>query len=572
MIKKIFILFLFCLLSVICHLSSVSAMPPHPLVYDTGPLSREWQALVTKPRLPVPKMLSEHIAARVSTIGTAKLVVILVEFTDVTASTSHGKTYFDNLMFSQNKGYGSMYDYYQEVSDNQLSITGTTGTRWYKSAQTMRYYGADGVEVDGLNGSIANLVIEAVQLADSDIDFAQYDSDGDNIVDHLVIIHAGYGQENTETTNNIWSHRGAFTVVENGVEDKKGYLTKDNVHVQSYTMVSEYSAMGVFAHEFGHDLGLPDLYNTQSTIGGVSVVGDWDLMDGGAWLGPNKNGTVPAHLSVWSKMKLGWITPLELTRKTSGVSVAPQGTNSAYKIPLAVANDPLREYFLLEYRIRDGFDRYLPGDGLLIWHIDDSILDLPATDSLGNAGTAQDLNIVNSEPYVPHRAVDLVEADGTDATTDASDPFPGTGNVTKFLDPQNLPYNKKPANFSMLNIAGAGSTNMTFDYYSLVFDLPLDITETYSYSNGGAANIKIITTNLVEEGDLSLRIFTILGELVKEVPGRRILAVDYDDNKVVYEYVWDKSNEHGQKVASGVYLYIFKIGRKMKTGKIAIIK
>ncbi|MDD5491378.1 MAG: M6 family metalloprotease domain-containing protein [bacterium] len=578
--KKISIVLLFLLSTINYQLSTVVAAPPHPLIYDTGPLSSEMQALVTKPRIAVPLIMPEHISSRAITSGTTKVAAILIEFSDVTASASHTKTYFDNLLFSQDTGYNSLHDYFKEVSEGQLTVTGTTGARWYKSTKAMSYYGSDGPQgTDSLYTDISNLVIEAVQQADADINFAQYDLDGDGIVNHVIIIHAGDGQEDhddndVENIHNIWSHSGSFTVINNNTVDEKGYLTNDGVHVKNYTMLSEYSPVGTFVHEFGHDLGLPDLYNTQ-IHGGTSVVGEWDLMDFGSWLGPNRDGSRPAHIGAWGKQFLHWVTPVALTQQEIAVPIYPSGTQSVYKIPLVTASDPASEYFLAEYRRKAEFDLYLPGEGLLIWHIDDAILNYETHDSYGNSGTALDLNVVNSEPYVPHRAVDVEEADRTDKTSEASDPFPGTGGVTSFISPYNSAYNNKQSQFSILNISDAGGSFMTFDIYQAIFTKLPDVTDIYSYPNPsttGQAKLKIITTNLVETKNIELKIYSISGELIREVKTGEIRQIAISDNKVEYEYSWDGRNNEGEKVASGVYLFWYKANNIDKVGKIAILR
>lgn len=574
--KLLFVFLIFLLLATRdARRTTLFAAPPHPLIYDTGPLSPDLQALVTKPRIAVPPIPAEYVSRRAITTGTAKVAAILIEFTDVTASAIHSKTYFDNMLFSQNTGNNSLYDYFKEVSESQLAVTGTTGARWYKSSRSMSYYGADSsAGVDTYYTDISNLVIEAVQQADADINFAQYDLDGDGIVNHVIIVHAGYGQEDTGDTDNIWSHSGSFTVTSGGVTDSNGYLTNDGVHIKNYTMMSEYSKVGTFVHEFGHDLGLPDLYNTQS-IGGTTVVGNWDLMDGGSWLGPGQDGTRPAHIGAWGKQYLDWITPVALEQQEIAVPVHISGTQSVYKIPLLTADDPLKEYFLVEYRRKINFDQYLPGEGLLFWHIDDAMLDYETSDSAGNTGTASDLNVVNSEPYVPHRAVDLVEADNTDKTSEASDPFPGTRGITSFSSPNNDAYSQKSSPFSILNISDAGGSTMTFDIYQAVFTMAPDITDVYSYPNPsttGQTKLKIVTTNLVETKNIELRIYDLSGELIREAKSGEISQVAISDNKAEYEYTWDGKNEDREKIASGIYIYWFKADNKEKVGKVAILK
>ena len=154
--------------------------------------------------------------------------------------------------------------------------------------------------------------------------------------------------------------------------------------------------MGVFAHEFGHALGLPDLYDTTGVSEGV---GEWSLMGSGSWLGISKDGDRPAHLDSWSKSVLGWVSPTQVS--TSSVSQIKRVENNSVVYQLLDnpngVTDWTRtgtgkgEYFLVENREKTGFDAALPGEGLLIWHIDESI--------------------GNNTNYL-HKLVDLEEADG----------------------------------------------------------------------------------------------------------------------------------------------------------------
>lgn len=290
-----------------------------------------------------------------TTIGTTKAIVILIGFTDAQASSTHTPSYFNNLLFSTSSGAKSLTNYYNEVSYNQLNIVGTASPKCYTSSHTMSYYGADSsTGIDDVNGRISKLAEEAISLAANDINFAQYDGDGDGVVDHVIIIHAGNDQASSGVSKDIWSHQRDLNMV------------VDGVRINSYTMLAEGSPLGTFAHEFGHDIGLPDLYNTDT---GSGVVWDWDLMDDGSW---NNNGNTPAHPSAWSKIQLGWITPITVTTQTT-VNIPQLETNqynSVYKI--SSSNMPSTEYFLVENRQKTGFDSYLPDDGIVIWHIDEA--------------------------------------------------------------------------------------------------------------------------------------------------------------------------------------------------------
>ena len=308
-------------------------------------------------------------------IGTENAVVILINFTDKSQGPSYTPSHYDNLLFNQSVSANSMYNYYKEVSYGKLNTTGTVGPKWYQSNHTLSYYGADTGPFDSNphtsddgNTNIFELAREAVQLADANIDFSQYDKDSDGIVDHVIIVHAGEGQESSYVTTDIWSHKWTIYNYYDGIGWVNDGETVDGVKVVDYTMLAEDSPLGTFAHEFGHDLGLPDLYNTSS--GGGTVVGSWCLMDQGSW---NDGGDTPSHLSAWCKIDLGWIAPT-LVNSTSTYFVNQVETNAeAYKVTTPALESEI-EYFLVENRENVGYDQYLPDEGILIWHIDDGYI------------------------------------------------------------------------------------------------------------------------------------------------------------------------------------------------------
>ncbi len=296
------------------------------------------------------------------------------------------------------QGYLNLHSYYNESSLGKLNITGDV-TDWVNSSYNMSYYGADGTFIDDFNGPIYKLVTEAVHKADNSTDFSQYDANGDGVVDHLFIVHAGQAQEGLGgSKDDIWSHNWA---VLDANLSQPGYqaLTVDGVQVYTYSMVSEYSPVGTWAHEFGHDLGLPDLYDIDGSSQGV---GRWDVMGTGSW---NGGGKYPSELSAWSKFKLGWVTPVDVQGPLHNISLDQVETGGpVYRLRIG---DPQNsnEYFLLENRQQVGFDQKLPGSGLLIWHVDEAR---------------------TSNTDDTHRLVDLEEADeatGGDTPSDSGDPW-----------------------------------------------------------------------------------------------------------------------------------------------------
>ena len=337
------------------------------------------------------------------TTGTARIVVLLIDFTDVAPGTSHNGSYFDGRMNAAGTSARSVRSYYQEISRGALTLNATVIPMWFHSTHPMSYYGADSTTgVDDANGPIYRLVTEAVRAADSSVNFAQFDTNGDGVVDHLMVVHAGAGQESSPSSKDlIWSHRWAVLDADPTTPGPQA-LTADGVQIYGYTMESEDFVIGTVAHEFGHDLGLPDLYDTDGSSAGAGV---WDIMSLGSWTGAPA-GSSPAHMSAWSLLKLGWVTPTDVTTALVGTAIdAVETSGKVYRLTLPGTT---LEYFLIENRQPIGFDAALPGSGLLVWHVDDS----QTTNELDN-----------------HRLLDLEEADegvSGDRPTDSGDPWHDT--------------------------------------------------------------------------------------------------------------------------------------------------
>ena len=412
-----------------------SAVSPDPSVYGTK--NADGQYVLSHP---IPGMVeSPSIREIGSAIGSQEIVVILVEFQDVSHSPDHDVAYFNDLLFSDSNPL-SMRNYYKEVSYGQTVVYGVV-KGWYRSSRDMAYYGADGDKRDRLNGFVYELAREAVQLADADgFDFSQYDVDHDGYVDHIIIIHAGPGQESgggIYGPDAIWSHHWSIWPSEQVDGVKAGY----------YSMIAESSPMGTAAHEFGHDLGLPDLYDIDGSSAGI---GTWGIMGYGSWLG---GGNVPAHFCAWSKVFLGWITPNEITVDTDDLvlnCVEITGPDTVLRISLTTD-----EYFLLENRYNTGFDQYLSGRGVLIWHIDDSIGSI----------YFNDVNVDEN-----HKRVDLEEADGRDdldkmaSYGDYADPYymDNAWMFTPSTVPDSRSYSGDDSGVYVINIGDSGAA-MTLD-------------------------------------------------------------------------------------------------------------
>lgn len=413
-------------------------------------------------------------------IGTENAVVILINFTDTSQGPSYTPSHYDNLLFNQSLGANSMYNYYKEVSYGKLNVTGTVGSKWYPSARTLSYYGADSVpwdSIDDANGNIYELAREAVRLADYDIDFSHYDKDSDGIVDHVIIVHAGAGQESiSDVSTDIWSHKGSIA----------GGEPVDGVRVEEYIMLAESSPLGTFAHEFGHDLGLPDLYDT---INGGTVVGSWCLMDYGSWA---NEGDTPTHLSAWCKIDLGWITPTLVNSSSTYFINQIETSAEAYKITTPELENQ-NEYFLVENRENVGYDQYLPDAGILIWHIDDYFISLNRSDNRINA-----YPIKGIVPELPDGILN-------NATYSANDGQTAFNTTTTPNSNTNANY---VSNVAIENIGYEG-TSMRVDFFGVETQPPSFSNETPTNASFTNNQTPLISINVTDTG-IGVNISTIV--------------------------------------------------------------
>jgi M6 family metalloprotease-like protein len=350
------------------------------------------------------------------TKGSRKLLCILIGFTDKAISKT--STDFDNLFnqigYSVGNATGSVKDYYKSTSYNQLDLTVTVAGP-YVAANNLNYYGANDTNGDDVRPR--DLITEAINKADKDVNFADYDNDGDGVVDGVYVIYAGYGEEAGASANTIWAHAWSITP-----------LTKDGKTVSKYSCSAELrnnsgtsiTSIGVICHEFGHVMGAPDYYDVDYGTGGEYIgTGKWDIMADGSW---NNNGDTPAGHNPYTKIsKYAWATSTELTTAGS-YSLADALTNkSFYRINSTTTN----EYWLLENRQKSGFDNAIPGHGLLIYHVHKDI------------GT----NAINST--APQKMYPVCASAATNPGSTPSSygsinsggcPFPGTSNKTQFTD------------------------------------------------------------------------------------------------------------------------------------------
>jgi M6 family metalloprotease-like protein len=395
--------------------------------------------------------------------GNRKLLVILVEYPDLRATIPQEN--FELLLNQPNyNGTGSFRDHFYETSRGQLDVVSTV-YGWVMAENNHTYYGRTSAGTgNAYNNATRKLLLDALKDANDsfNIDFSEFDTDGDGYVDGVVIMHAGIGAEEASAPNSgnyIWSFRSSLP--------NSQQPTYDGVKVYGYAMFPERRhssnsivGIGVMCHEFAHLLDLPDLYSTQSTNEGI---GNFSLMAGGCWL---NNEHTPSFCDAWSRIAMGWVTPaLITTEKEYTISKSVADSDMVYRVNTSRPN----EYYLLENRQRRGFDAFLPSRGLAIWHINSNIAYL-LTEAPNNLR-----NYVNND--TAQLGVGLIQADGQrhlergSNRGDGNDLYPT--NTNKNFGPttrpaSNLHYKisgvKQPSSISISDITQQPDSSITFNF------------------------------------------------------------------------------------------------------------
>lgn len=357
--------------------------------------------------------------------GSPRALVILVGFSDLPFEQTRQD--FDDLLnksgYDYNNATGSCRDYFIASSDSafapQFDVYGP-----YTASHDMKYYGEGNDNKHDANPQA--LIIEACQLAAADgVNFALYDTNGDNTLDNVFVYYAGYNQAEGGGVNTIWPHQSNLSGYNIRIDDKR---------LATYACTSEYhggggkqrASIGTFCHEFGHVLGLPDFYDTGYNY---YSVGTWDIMCSGSY---NNNGNTPPVYTSYERFYLNWLKPVQLNAKGEYFLEPLETSNAAFLLATSEHNllgssPSPNEFFMIENRQHEGWDTHsdaLPGTGMIVWHIDYS----------ANAWSS---NTPNNGPSIMR--MHLEEANGITWRSRSngepgrpSDSYPGTMNITTF--------------------------------------------------------------------------------------------------------------------------------------------
>lgn len=412
-------------------------------------------------------------------LGERRLLVILVEYTDIKFSISNPQDKFNNLLnqkgYSANGSNGSVADYFGDASNGKFSpkfdVVGP-----YTLPKNRAYYGAN---TKGEDSRPAYQTVDACDLAEQDgVDFSQYDGNNDGKIDLVFVVYAGHNEAEGGPAESVWPHNWdiypGYNIMQND------YPTYDGKKLTTYSCSSELKDaagvsmcnIGTFCHEFGHAIGLPDWYDTvNGACLGLSYA---SIMHAGNYL--NDSRTPPTY-NIIERWLMGWAFPKEIT-ETGFYEISHISNDDAYII---WANDSKTECFLFESRVKAAnykWDKYLNagehsrsveyegGEGMLVYHLDwDSKGNVCAsTDNRGNPIQTTAYNMWSNHEIntdISHECAKLFRAKPSALESASSGWFyPGSGNVkTLSYDTtpkfQNWDGEKMP--FQLSNIAISGS-------------------------------------------------------------------------------------------------------------------
>jgi immune inhibitor A len=352
--------------------------------------------------------------------GDLNVIVLLVDFED--SKGTQPPKYYERMLFSENiLSTGSMHDFYDEVSGGSLRVKGSVHG-WLRLPQTYRYYTnkESGMNWNSYPRNAVRMAEDAVQEAinrgvrfDSSLDKLRNGS-----ITALFLIHAGQGAEvlsKAQGRNHIWSHKWGL---------RRPIAVSDSLSASTYLTVPQDCLVGVCAHELGHlAMGWDDFYDPDYDQNGFwHGAGNWDLMASGSY---GEGGVHPVHPMGLHKIQHDWV-------KSDTIDVAKLQNPTSYTLSAFSLKDSYQvlkltspayaatQFLILECRKRVGFDRSLPGEGLLVWRVDTS----------------------RSQNAPDNPALLLIQADGQhqlerafgDNSGDEGDPFPGTARVRELFD------------------------------------------------------------------------------------------------------------------------------------------
>lgn len=383
--------------------------------------------------------------------GKKKGLIILAQFPDQPFASGHTQAFYNKLAnqenYTEGNFVGSVHDFFHDQSNGQFDLTfDVVGPVTLSENST--YYGEnDRASKDDKHAG--QMVAEACLAVKDKVDWKQYDWDGDGLVEEVFVLYAGHGQATyPQDPDLVWPHKSAIDPL----------TVADGVKVSVYACSCELGAteaidgIGAFCHEFSHCMGLKDHYDINGRGYGT---GFWDIMCFGCY---NGNSFLPAEYNSYEKMFCGWKEPIVLNaepQKIEGMKALAAGGDTY----IFYNDGNENEYYMLENRQKTGWDAALPGEGLIVLHVDYS------------KGVWEE-NQVNYN--AARQRMTVIPADNTLGSTDedkAGDawPYQGNNSLTNYSRPACTVYNANTdgtgyMNKYLLNITQNADGTISFEY------------------------------------------------------------------------------------------------------------
>ena len=421
-------------------------------------------------------------------------LVILVNFSN--SKFANNQAAMNELMNSDNYTYngatGSVRQFFSDQSGGQykpdFDVIGPVTL-----ANTVAHYGAN--DSEGNDVLPGDMVVEACSIAYAQhaVDFTRYDNDSDGYVDFVYLIYAGKGEADGGAANTIWPHSwDVYSAAASGYASfsKSQYYARatfDGKRVLNYACSGELSGVGArtgigtIAHEFGHVIGLPDLYDIDygQNYEDEATPGAWHIMDGGSY---NNDGKTPPNYTIYDKYFLGWKTPINPGATAQNLSLIANGQSGYQGYQIASSNSLLtatstNTVYYIENRQPSGWDAYLPGHGLVIW-------------KLMYNPTAWNKNGPNATPGTIRYAV--VSASG--ATTKigtAADPFPGTQRKTEWRGVNGKPLLNITEKNGIISLSYIEEVDESICSYEVLYENATVSSELGEIAKGGTLTLTV---------------------------------------------------------------------------------
>lgn len=403
---------------------------------------------------PLAKAGAATTNAEVTATAESQYLVILVNFADCAFKYKNEdfETWLNEPGYDTNGGWGSVKDYWRDNSMGQF-VPNFTVVGPYTLSQNQVYYAGNAADT-GEDANPREMVKEACQMAKAanpGLDFSQFDNDGDGVVDNCYVIYAGYSEASTANEDDMWPHSwtmGTDVFQIDGVKINEYSCSAELVGAPGSPAQPTMDGIGTFTHEFGHILGLKDMYDTDDYTNGYGVdPGAYSLYASGSY---NNDSRTPPCLMAFERLQLGWAKEgadiVEL-KDAEDVTLESVSANKARYINAQPDRTPGTgyEWFVLENRQQTGWDSFIPAHGLLIYHYD-------YTQEM----VEEYWSVNGPNNNAKHRCMYIKAADGVDdENSRAGDTYPGTSANTEFTDtstPNSLNWDGEPTNVPVTNI------------------------------------------------------------------------------------------------------------------------